>query len=997
ATGTELPQAAAAVATSMNVFSLSGDQATRVANVFAAGANKAATDVGQLQAGLAQGGAVFAMYGMTVEESVGALALFSDYGIQGSDAATSMKAALTTMNSGVGASAKQMAKLGIEMYDANGEFVGMDGLASELQRTLGGLTEEERNLALTRLGGTDGMRALNILYQEGAAGVDEYTAAVTGTDAATAASAIRMDTLSGAMEELSGSVETLMIVFLSGLLPGIRVVVDAITGFTNFLINLPGPVQSVVVGLTALAGVVATLGGAFLLFGPQIASALGLLKTLKFAGMIGGLAPILGPLALIGAAVGALYLAYKTNFLGIGDAIDGFVQRFKDAWASLGGTSDVMTKVLTWGNQAGQIVGPINNVSRALSAMGAAIRGLGGGDIPFFNAIADGFQGAAGFVERFKKAWDDLSGNGSMFKNFFEQTGQGADTAAEKFSTWEKIVISLSDALRGIDGPMAGAATAIANTLDWARFIAPIAWDAFVEILAWTNFIGLILWEGFITLLDWAAFVAPYVWDVAVLAWDVFVTLLDWALFITPYVWDVAALAWDGFVKVVDWTLFIGALAWDGLVKVVDWTLFIGSLAWDGLVKVVDWTLFIGSLAWSGFVTVLDWATYIGSLAWDGFVTVIDWGIYVGSLAWEGFVVALDWGIFVASFLWSGFVTALNWASYVGSLAWSGFVTAVDLGVKVTALAWSGFVTAVDLTTKAAALVWSGFVTAVDLGIKVTSLLWSGFVTAVDLGVKVGSLAWSGFVTAVDLGIKVAALAWSGFVTAVDLGLKVGALAWSGFVTAIDLSLKVGALVWSGFVTAVDLGAKVVALAWSGFVTAVDLGAEVVALAWSGFVTAVDLTTSVVALAWSGFVTAVDLTTNVVALAWSTFVTALGAWSDFVPDVSWSSFIPSLEWPSKSEILSALTGGLVGGTSDAEILAELGPREGGGKGNGNDLEARRPTFQSAGGIGSSFVMPNFAPILAGIQNLESAMSSAIPIAGQFKTALAGISSGGISR
>ncbi|MDQ3540647.1 MAG: phage tail tape measure protein, partial [Chloroflexota bacterium] len=455
ATGTELPQAAAAVATSLNVFSLSGDQATRVANVFAAGANKAATDVGQLQAGLAQGGAVFAMYGMTVEESVGALALFSDYGIQGSDAATSMKAALTTMNSGVGASAKEMANLGIEMYNANGEFVGMDGLAAELQRTLGGLSEEERNLALTRLGGTDGMRALNILYQEGAAGVDDYTAAVTGTEAATSAAAIRMDTLSGAMEALKGSVETLMIVFLSGLLPGIRVVVDAVTGFTNFLIDLPGPVQNVIVGLTALAGVVATLGGVFLLFGPQIAAALGLLKTLSFTGLLGGLAPVLGPLALAGAAAAGLYLAYKTNFLGIRDVVDNamepirrFAEVFKASFANLQASGQI---IQTWGSAIGGAVGYGNRFSNVLAAIGMGLRGMTGGrDIGWINALANGLDRAAGFVQRFKDAWDDLSGNGSMFSNFFEQTGQAAVLSGNKMAFAEKAVRALDIASGGL-------------------------------------------------------------------------------------------------------------------------------------------------------------------------------------------------------------------------------------------------------------------------------------------------------------------------------------------------------------------------------------------------------------------------------------------------------------------------------------------------------------------------------------------------------------------
>lgn len=426
ATGTDLPNAAVAVANAMNAFSLSGDQATRVANIFAAGANKSATDVHQLQLGLAQGGAVFSMYGMSIEESVGALSLFSDYGISGADAAISMKAALSTMNSGVGASAKQMNALGISLYDANGEFVGMDGLASELQRTLGGLTDEERNLALTRLGGTDGMRALNILYSEGAAGVDEYTAAVTGTEAASAASAIRMDTLKGVIEALGGSVETLAITFFTDLLPGLKVGVRAVTSFVNVVTKLPRGLRTAIVVFTALTGVVAAIAGTFALFGPQIAAV---------GAVLGGLAAPVAALIAVGAG---LYLAWRTNFLGIRDVVDNaaepirrFAEIFKASFANLQASGQT---IQTWGSALGGAVGYGNRFSNVLAAIGMALRGMTGGrDIGWINVIADGFGKAAGVVQRFKDAWDSLAPNitnGAKYfdawKNldFSESTGQ---------------------------------------------------------------------------------------------------------------------------------------------------------------------------------------------------------------------------------------------------------------------------------------------------------------------------------------------------------------------------------------------------------------------------------------------------------------------------------------------------------------------------------------------------------------------------------------------
>lgn len=396
AAGVDMPKAAEAMAASMNIFNLEGDQATRVANVFAAAANKSATDVHQLQLGLAQGGATFAMFGMSLEESVGALSLFSDYGLRGSDSATSLNAALRAMNSGVGESGAAMEELGISLYDAQGNFIGVEGVAGQLQAKLGSLGEEERNLYLQRLGGADGMRALNILYQEGEAGVAEYTAAVTGTNAAQDAAAARMDNLAGVIEEVRGSIETLGIMMTRRLLPAFRFVAEGVLAFLNILIDLPAPIQTVAAAVIGIVGVLTAAAGAAMLFAPQLLAMAQGFKALRdmggvagvirkimtatrantaatsadtvanyanatslrarFAAMKGGIKNIGGMRgALMGlarahpvltgitAAAGLIGIAYKTNFLGLKDTVQEvtgtiglFADRFMDGFNRAG-------------------------------------------------------------------------------------------------------------------------------------------------------------------------------------------------------------------------------------------------------------------------------------------------------------------------------------------------------------------------------------------------------------------------------------------------------------------------------------------------------------------------------------------------------------------------------------------------------------------------------------------------------------------------------------
>ena len=54
------------------------------------------------------------------------------------------------------------------LFDAQGQFIGLDATAGELRDKLGGLSEEQRNTALAVLFGTDAVRAASIMYDQGA-------------------------------------------------------------------------------------------------------------------------------------------------------------------------------------------------------------------------------------------------------------------------------------------------------------------------------------------------------------------------------------------------------------------------------------------------------------------------------------------------------------------------------------------------------------------------------------------------------------------------------------------------------------------------------------------------------------------------------------------------------------------------------------------------------------------------------------------------------------
>src|SRR5699024_6183113 len=141
-------------------------------DLLAAGAGKAQGGVQDLGAALNQSGLVAAQMGLSLEETVGSLTAFASAGLVCSDAGTSFRAMLLRLANPTGKSAKLMDELGISVYNAQGEFIGMEALAGVLQDRLGGLSQEQRNAALATIFGQDAIRTSAILYEQGAEGVD---------------------------------------------------------------------------------------------------------------------------------------------------------------------------------------------------------------------------------------------------------------------------------------------------------------------------------------------------------------------------------------------------------------------------------------------------------------------------------------------------------------------------------------------------------------------------------------------------------------------------------------------------------------------------------------------------------------------------------------------------------------------------------------------------------------------------------------------------------
>lgn len=221
--GLDLSEAAEVMSTSLNAYKSDALSAADAANILAGTANASATGVHELKYSFAAVSAVAAGVGMTFRDTSIALGLFANNGIKGSDAGTSLKTMLGNLQPTTKTQIALFEKLGLltadganKFYDAKGNLQDLGSIAGTLQNSMKGLTAQQRSLALETMFGSDAVRAGNILFKEGAAGVAKFSTALSEAPTALQVATAKMDNAKGAVEMFDSAMETLQI---SALLP----------------------------------------------------------------------------------------------------------------------------------------------------------------------------------------------------------------------------------------------------------------------------------------------------------------------------------------------------------------------------------------------------------------------------------------------------------------------------------------------------------------------------------------------------------------------------------------------------------------------------------------------------------------------------------------------------------------------------------------------------------------------------------------------------------
>lgn len=333
----DLASASDLVVTTMNTFGLSTDEVVDKIGNYVQAADASVASVSDLAMAMQNAGPTMAAFGFSLEDTNTALAILSSRGITGAEAGTALKSMFVNLMRPTDQVTSTLKELGIALYDAEGNMRSMPDIVANLEKSLAGLTEEQRNQAVQTLAGTYGMKTMQTLLAEGADGWDAMAASIGNATSMQDTAAARTQGFNAALEQLKGAVEAFMIE------AGTPLIQNVITPLVQKLGTLIGKLSEAdpefLKMILTIGGVVAVVGPALIIIG-QLISALGAIVGVVGAvgGVFSGLAGIvgpalagvaaavgtaLGPILLIIAAVAAAVLAFKlawdANFLGIRD------------------------------------------------------------------------------------------------------------------------------------------------------------------------------------------------------------------------------------------------------------------------------------------------------------------------------------------------------------------------------------------------------------------------------------------------------------------------------------------------------------------------------------------------------------------------------------------------------------------------------------------------------------------------------------------------------
>lgn len=234
ASGEDLASSSDIAASTLRGFGLEAADAAHVADVLAANANKTNSSVADTGEAMKYVAPLARAAGLSMEETAAAIGIMANAGIQGAQAGTTLRGAISRLSSPTKEMSECMADLEISFYDSEGNMKSLAEQTRMMEEATAGMTDEQRNNVLVTLYGQEALSGMLALMNEGDGALLELTHAYETCDGSAKAAAETMqDNLAGALDQLGGSAETLGIVFYESVSESLKETAKSATDSIN--------------------------------------------------------------------------------------------------------------------------------------------------------------------------------------------------------------------------------------------------------------------------------------------------------------------------------------------------------------------------------------------------------------------------------------------------------------------------------------------------------------------------------------------------------------------------------------------------------------------------------------------------------------------------------------------------------------------------------------------------------------------------------------------
>lgn len=238
ASGESLDVVSDVVTSALNSYGMQAREASRVADIIAMSANQSAADVIDLGNAFKYAAPIANTLGISLEELSASTGILTDKGLEGQQAGTALRMALTRLSDPPTKAQKALNKLGISVTNSNGKFKSLAQLTEDWNKATKDLSETQKVAYASAIFGTEAQTAMLSLFEAGPNKIRETTRALEESAGSAEAAAKKIkDNYAGAKEQMFGAVESAQIAFASPILPVLK---DTFSGISAMIEgNLP--------------------------------------------------------------------------------------------------------------------------------------------------------------------------------------------------------------------------------------------------------------------------------------------------------------------------------------------------------------------------------------------------------------------------------------------------------------------------------------------------------------------------------------------------------------------------------------------------------------------------------------------------------------------------------------------------------------------------------------------------------------------------------------